>query len=320
MNNKVNYTAIGFSVVVAFSLMLIFMYWLIKPTADAKTQKYLIYFNESVLGLNIDAPVKYRGISVGRVSKMKINPANTEQVEVLITILKTTPIKIDTKAKLTAQGITGLSYINLSMGKHSSKVLTIKNGEAYPIIQSTPSLFKEIENSFGGVSSSLTGTLQKTQQLLNETNQKQISLILKKTATILTKVDILLDEEMIESVKKSGKNIELLTSNIDKMIPNIDNFIYSSKEWETNINNSFTSIMESYVGITASMDEIKRAVASGEFNVKEITSDLVPTMNNTLLDMQDLMVKFGETLEQYDRSPSDILFKQEEINKGPGEK
>ena len=346
MNNKVNYTAIGFSVVVAFSLMLMFVYWLLKPTVDEKTQKYLIYFDESVLGLNIDAPVKYRGISVGRVSKLKINPANTEQVEVLITILKNTPIKIDTEAKLTAQGITGLSYINLSMGKHSSKPLTIQNSESYPIIKSAPSFFEEIESSLGDVSSGLTGTLQKTEQLLNDTNQKQIalllvrsasfmekmeqllddknqkeiSLILEKTATILNKIDMLLDEKTVITVQKSAKNIESLTNNIDKMIPNIDGFIDASKEWEGNIHHSFDSIMTSYLGITESMDEIKRAVASGEFNVKEITSDLVPTMNNTLLDMQDVMIKFAETLEQYDRSPSDILFKQEEINKGPGER
>ncbi len=77
--------------------------------------------------------------------------------------------------------------------------------------------------------------------------------------------------------------------------------------------------MNSYLGIRSSMDEIKRAVSSGEFNFKEIASDIVPTMNNTLLDMQDLMIKLQDTLNQYDRSPSDILFKQEEIKKAPGE-
>jgi len=319
MNNKVNYTAIGLSVIVAFSMMLIFIYWLLKPTVDKSTQKYLIYFNESVLGLNIDAPVKYKGISVGRVSKLKINPNNSEEIEVLITILKDTPIKIDTEAKLTAQGITGLSYINLNKGKNSSKLLIKTGTQTYPIIKAVPSFFKKLEGSLGDVSSGLTDTLDRTQELLNDKNQEQITLILQKTANIIGKIDILLDEKMLKSLHNSADNIESLTTNIDKMIPNVNGFIDASKEWETNINSSFSSIMESYIGITASMDEIKRAVASGEFNVKDITSDLVPTINNTLLDMQDLMIKFGDTLEQYERSPSDILFKQEETNKGPGE-
>ena len=78
--------------------------------------------------------------------------------------------------------------------------------------------------------------------------------------------------------------------------------------------------MESYLGIKSSMDEIKRAVSSGEFNFKEIAGDVVPTLNNTLIEMQHLMIRIDNTLNQYERSPSDILYKQESIKKGPGEK
>ena len=129
MNNKVNYTLVGSLVFIGITLMLVFTYWLLKPSSEQEVRKYNIYFNESVLGLNIDAPVKYRGISVGKVTHLKINPNNSEQVEVLVTILKTTPIKTDTVARLTAQGITGLSYINLSMGSNGGVDLVAREGE-----------------------------------------------------------------------------------------------------------------------------------------------------------------------------------------------
>jgi phospholipid/cholesterol/gamma-HCH transport system substrate-binding protein len=90
--------------------------------------------------------------------------------------------------------------------------------------------------------------------------------------------------------------------------------------WEDKISGSFASIMNSYLGIRSSMDEIKRAVASGEFNIKDIAGDMVPTLNNTLSEMQQLMIRMEDTLQQYDRSPSDILYKQENIKKGPGER
>ena len=99
MNNRVNYTLVGFLVIIGFFLMLTFSYWLLKPEQENETKKYLIRFDESVLGLNVDSVVKYRGIDVGKVTSIKINPKNTEQVEVLITILKTTPIKEKTVAK-----------------------------------------------------------------------------------------------------------------------------------------------------------------------------------------------------------------------------
>ena len=77
--------------------------------------------------------------------------------------------------------------------------------------------------------------------------------------------------------------------------------------------------MTSYIGIKGSMNEIKRAVASGEFNIKDIAGDIVPTMNNTLIDMQELIIRFDSFMEAYERSPGDILFKKEEPKKGPGE-
>ena len=319
MNNRVNYTLVGFLVLIGVAMILAFSYWLLKPTVETETTRYDIYFDESVLGLNIDAPVKYRGISVGKVSHLRISPTNSERVEVQVTILKSTPIKESTVARLTAQGITGLSYINLSMGNHDAPALICSDDEEYPVIQSVPSFFEDFEKSLDSVSSKLAKTLTRTEQLLNDDNQKQINLLLKRSASFMDKLERTLDEKTISSLQNSAKSLESFSAKADNMIPKIDIFVDKSMEWEDSIKTSFGSIMNSYLGIRSAMDEIKRAVSSGEFNVKEIASDIVPTMNNTLLDMQDLMIKLQDTLNQYDRSPSDILFKQEEIKKAPGE-
>ena len=319
MNNKVNYTLVGFLVLFGVISILGFSYWLLKPTADERTTLYNIYFDESVLGLNIDAPVKYRGISVGKVTKLKISPYNSEQVEVRIRILSSTPVKIDTAAKLTAQGITGLSYINLSMGNHNSPSLKVINGQEYPSIKTVPSFFEGFEKSLGTVSTKLSSTLSKTEQLLNDENQKQITLLLTRTAGFMDKLERLLDDNTIDSLQKSVQNIESVSKKVDSVVPSIDKFINKSVEWEDNIHNSFNSIMTSYLGIRGSMDEIKRAISSGEFNVKEITAEIMPTLNHTLIDMQELMIKVEGSLKQHDRSPGDILYKLEEIKKGPGE-
>ncbi|MEN8302539.1 MAG: MlaD family protein [Campylobacterota bacterium] len=320
MNNKVNYTFVGFLVLIGVAMILGFSYWLLKPTVETETTRYNIYFDESVLGLNMDAPVKYRGISVGKVSRLRISPTNSERVEVQITILKSTPIKESTVARLTAQGITGLSYINLSMGDHGAPALVSLDDEEYPVIKTVPSFFEDFEKSLDSVSSKLAKTLTRTEQLLNDDNQKQINVLLTRSANFMEKLDRILDEKTIVSLQKSAKNLESFSSKADRMMPKIDVFVDKSMKWEDSIKTSFDSIMNSYLGIRSSMDEIKRAVSSGEFNVKDIAADIVPTMNNTLLNMQDLMIKLQESLNQHDRSPSDILFKQEEIKKAPGEK
>jgi len=327
MNNRVNYTFVGLLVLVGIGLMMAFTYWMLKPASNEEIKNYTIYFNESVLGLNIDAPVKYRGIRVGKVAELKINSKNSEQVQVRVEILKTTPIKVSTVAKLTAQGITGLTYINLSHGNQLEADLQATKGEKYPVIKTTPSFFENFEKSLGSVSSRLTSTLGKTEELLGADNQEQMALLLRRSANVMEKMDKLLDEKTINHLQSSAKHLDSFSAKLDKVMPNIDTFVDSSLAWEDKISSSFQSMQDSfgsiknsYKGIQGSMGEFQRAVGNGEFNIKEITSDIVPTMNTTLMQMQELMIKFEETLNQYEKSPSDILYKTQKIQKAPGEK
>jgi phospholipid/cholesterol/gamma-HCH transport system substrate-binding protein len=326
MNNKVNYTLVGFVVLVGIVMMLGFVYWLMQPSSENETRKYLVRFNESVLGLNVDAPVKYRGIVVGKVKSLKINPENIEEVEVLVEILQSTPIKVDTVAKLTAQGITGLSYINLSMGSSDAHNLTIEDGDKYPVIKTVPSFFENFENSLGSVSSKLSTTLSQTEKLLNDENQRQITLVLQRTANILEKIDNSLDEKTIQNSQETIQNLNEITQKMNALTPDIERLVNNSIEWEGDIKDSFSamqgsfdSIMQSYQGIKASMAEFKKVLESGQFNVKDIAGEVVPNVNNTLIDVQELMIKLDSVMENYDRTPNDILFKQEATKKGPGE-
>lgn len=320
MNNRVNYTFVGLIVLFGIVMMAAFAYWMLRPSTEAESKKYAINFDESVLGLNLDAPVKYRGISVGKVISIGINERDAQQVRVVVDILKTTPVKSDTVAKLTAQGITGLSYINLSLGSNDAEPLRIKEGDKYPIIKTIPSFFENFEKSLGSVSSQLSSTLDQTQKLLNDDNQKQMSLLLERSANVLQKMEKLLDDKTITHLQSSAQNMDEFSYKLNAVMPNIDNFIIKSEAWENKISTSFESIMGSYVGIRGSMDEIKRAVASGEFNIKEISSEVLPTMNSTFLEMQELMINVEETLKNYNKSPSDILYKQRENREAPGER
>lgn len=319
MNNKVNYTLIGFFVLFGLGMIIVFSYWLLQPSESKITKNYYVYFDESVLGLNLEAPVKYRGIDVGKVIDININPKNSEQVQVTLSILKTTPIKTSTRAKLTSQGITGLSYINLSMGKKGTDILEKREGEKYPVIKSAPSFFEKIESSFGDVSTNLSKTLDGTQRLLNDENQKKIEIILDRSAKFIEKLEKMVDDKSVKSFQRSVKSIDEISYKIDKMMPRIEYFIENSVEWEDKLAYNFDEIMKSYAGIRESMDVFKASVNRGDYNLKEITTDIVPTLNTTLDELQQLIIRLDSLAQHYEQSPSDILYKKEEINKGPGE-
>jgi len=319
MNNKVNYSLIGFLVLFSISMMLVFGYWLLKPSQEEHMKKYNIYFYESVLGLNIDSPVKYRGISVGKVIGLKINSNNTEQVEVLISVLQTTPIKSSTVAKLTSQGITGLSYINLTLGDKDAPPLLPKEGEKYAVVKTTPSLFIRLEQTIDTVTEDFSNTLIRTQELLNEDNQKEIAALLKNSAEFMKRMNKTLNDETIENIQVSMKNLRSTTKKLDELMPRIDKFVTNTIEWEDKVSGAFESIMGSYHGIKTTMDTFREAIEHGDFNIKEIANTFVPTMNNTLRQTQELMIKLEEAINNYERSPGDMLFTKEKVKKGPGE-
>lgn len=319
MNNRVNYSLIGFLVLFALMAMMAFGYWLLKPSKEIEMKTYAIYFDESVSGLNLDAPVKYKGINVGKVTALNINPKNSEQVQVLISVLKATPIKSSTVAQLTSQGITGLSYINLSFRDDGNKPLTAQKGEEYPIIKTIPSLLIKIENTLGNMTLNLSDTLEKTRELLNNENQAQFSALLKNSAVFVSKINQVLDDETILNLRETIKNLNSVSKKIDEMMPQLEKLVDKSISWEESISASFASIKNSYVGIAATMNTVNSSIQRGDYNLKEISGDILPTMNNMLLDMQSLIIKIQETLQKHERSPSDIIFIQEQIKKGPGE-
>lgn len=319
MNNRVNYKFVGLAVLFGLFLMIGFIYWLIKPSSDEETQKYRIYFNESVSGLNMNAPVKYRGISVGKVVDLRINPENTEQVQVTVKLLKTTPVKETTVAKLTAQGITGLTYINLSLGSNDAPPLVAKKGEPYPVIKTVPSLFKNVENSLGELSTQLSDTLHKTNDLLAEQNQKEISKILAKTANVADHIDKLLNDETLMHLQSSAKNLDRLTLQLTKMTPKVDKFIYNSIAWEDKMSSSFVSIQNTYSHMGLVMDDMAKSFSDVQKDVQTMTLNIVPTINDSMLTMQHSMLEFNELMLEYKRSPSDLLFKKTELKRGPGE-
>lgn len=319
MNNRVNYSLIGFLVLFSLSLMMAFGYWLLKPSKEIEMRMYAIYFNESVSGLNLDSPVKYRGIDVGKVTALNINPKNPEQIEVLVSILKSTPIKLSTVAQLTSQGITGLSYINLSFGNENAEPIIVQKGEKYPVIKTIPSLLIKIENTFGNVSINMVEILQRIQHLLKDENQENISLVLENSALLLSKMNQILDDKTILNFKQTIENLNNSSKKLDEMMPKITVLIEKSTKFEDDMALSLNSIMNSYLEVEDSMSTFKSALQSGEFNIKAITSEMVHNINGTLFEMQQLIVKTQEVIDKYERSPADAIFLQEEIKKGPGE-
>src|SRR5690606_13963340 len=101
METKVNYAIVGAFVLVLGAVLIAGALWLASGgTLQKKYDPYLAIMAESVAGLNLNAPVKYNGVDVGKVREIQLDSANPERVRLMFAIERGTPVKEDTIAVL----------------------------------------------------------------------------------------------------------------------------------------------------------------------------------------------------------------------------
>lgn len=184
MNSRPHYTLVGLFVLVLGVVLIAGVLWLGAGTPGRGYDTYVVYMHESVAGLSRDSAVKYRGVDVGRVRALALDPSDTERVRLLLQIDAGTPIREDTVATLEIQGLTGLAYINLSGGTHQSPPLKAAPGEPYPVIRSRASVWGRLDRSLGELVDNLIGASARLVQLLDTPNQEHIKHTLANLETL----------------------------------------------------------------------------------------------------------------------------------------
>jgi len=108
---------IGFSLAAA-----LFAVWLGSPGRHDDVL-YRIHFPDSVSGLAVGDPVKFRGVDVGTVKTMSLDRDNPRLVLIEVRLRKDTPVMTDTKASLQMKGITGVVFVELDGGDPKAETL-----------------------------------------------------------------------------------------------------------------------------------------------------------------------------------------------------
>jgi phospholipid/cholesterol/gamma-HCH transport system substrate-binding protein len=180
METKANYLLVGIVVIMAVMAIFVFFIWLAGGPNKSQYTQLMIYFPGSVSGLSPGSQVRYRGVQVGNVSSITLDPKVPDQVHVLVNVLKTTPLYEDMRADLQMLGITGLSFIELTGYSANAKPLVAFDHEPYPIIYGSESALEKMMSNIPVLLQSYTDVAYTILDTLNEQNRMEFGETLKQ--------------------------------------------------------------------------------------------------------------------------------------------
>lgn len=143
METRANYVLIGAFTLATAAFLLLFGLWAAKYSSDKDWRYYDVIFDEAVTGLTEGGSVQYNGISVGSVADLSLAPDDPRKVVAHVKLRANTPVKVDTRAKLSFTGLTGTAFIQLTGGTPAAPAL-VAHGDEVPVIRTEASALQNI--------------------------------------------------------------------------------------------------------------------------------------------------------------------------------
>ena len=168
MEKDANYFAVGIFVSISLLLLTGFLIWLMGMHSTQHYDRYTIYFTDPVSGLNEDAIVKYKGVEVGKIVTIRISPERSDLIKVDIEVKDDTPIRSATTARIEIQGITGLSYVELTTETGDKNPPPRVESEKYPVLQGKGNELNRFFDDLPEISKELLATMAGIKNLSHE--------------------------------------------------------------------------------------------------------------------------------------------------------
>ena len=320
MEPKVNYTLVGLFVALLGAALLAVVLWLSRTDYRGVYDRYYTYMTESVSGLSADSAVKYRGVDVGRVKEIVLNPNNPEEVRIALDLLRGTPVKKDTVAVLETQGLTGIATVNLTGGSRDTPPLTVKPGEEYPVIQSHPSFFFRLDHALSRVlaDESLPHLLANLNDLAKDARgvvDVQSRADLKRILADLAKVTGALSSrraELGEGIARADEAFEHfadMSKKIDEQLPDLMDQAKASIR-------SFRQMTEE---IARTSTALQSTLNENRSEIGQFTGQTLAETGVLVADLRQLTATLQRLAQELERQPNALIFGRSRPAKGPGE-
>jgi phospholipid/cholesterol/gamma-HCH transport system substrate-binding protein len=308
MENKAHALAAGIFVALLSALALALAAWLTRDTGARDT--YEISTRETVSGLQEQAPVRFRGVDVGKVSKISFDPKVQGNVLVRLQVDRETPLTRASFATLSYQGVTGLAFVQLSDdGKPSPRLEP--NDEVPPRIPLRPGLLQRLEEKGEVILERVQTVTERVNELLNDTNQKRIATALENIA------------RASESANQLAKNLDTtVTRRLDPALAEATTTMRGVQKAATQIGDTAAQFGQTAQRLNAKggpFDRISEGTDALAGAAENFTASTLPRVNRAADDTGRAARTLGRTLNGFSDNPQALLYGEGKARPGPGE-
>lgn len=320
MEPKVNYILVGAFLALLGAAALFGVLWMGKTDYRGIYDRYEAYFRESVAGLSVDSTVKYRGVDVGRVKDIALNPDNPEEVKLTLDIAGGTPIKTDTIAVLQTQGLTGLATINLTGGSREAPPLVALEGQKYPVIKTGPSLFFRLDETISRLMSEkglskLLADLDLAAKGAADTMDEENRAALKRTIRDLSDIvhSVAAHRAQIEAglngAAQSADNLVKVTAVLNEQVPLL----------LARINKSATALGAMTEELAQTSKAVRAVVNDSRPELEQFSRQTLPETGLLVTELRELASTLTRVARDLEREPESVVFGRKPRPRGPGE-
>jgi phospholipid/cholesterol/gamma-HCH transport system substrate-binding protein len=304
MEREANYAAVGAFVLVVLLVAGLFVYWYSDSRERKTYQRYEIYFDGSVTGLERGAAVRYLGVHVGRVQRLGIDPRDPGRVQVIVDIDSSTPISDKTLAELQLQGVTGLLYIDLQQIRNLP-LPPLVPGIEYPVIRSARSRFDVFLARLPDVLASAGEVVDRASRALSDQN---IVAITRALANI---------DKATEGLPQTLREVNALVG--DLRGATID-LAASAKGARQVVDQAGPEVVSSLQrvhviadNLAQATDQIEKLIGDNRQDLRSFTRDGLPELERLLREGRAAAQELRELSSSLRENPSQLLYQPKQV-------
>lgn len=308
METRANYAVIGAFVIIATLAVASFVLWLGQSQFKRDYKAYDIVF-EGPVSLEDGSAVRYIGIKVGEVSTVRIDRADPSKVRARIRIDRETPVKTDSTASIQLAGITGVTFVQISAGTPTARLLEARPGEPVPVIRAEKTQLDQIVSGGAQVLGQVNDTMTRVKKLLTDENIASINTSLKNIETITTKLAV--DDGLIDQANGTMKDISRASDEFATAANSFGSLSANADKELTSISGGLDELLTEIRGVVASANAI---MAQGTETVSVVNNLLegpaTGVVEDSRLAAQDLRIlisRMDRLTRDLEQNPQSML-------------